>query len=571
MRTIPGLVRCVMWSGSASACVLGLLGCNSADAPKAWSSLSTCLAGPAAGAPVLERVGKLRAAQLASVGSKGKESWPARCAPHAEALYAASADAPGLRRKLGERLGCTDEPGHCVLPVDTSLISVTTELWEAAQGAGLKAEPAAGIAAPTLAAPVTDAKGWKSVSEKPARVVGPRLTADGGAVLLLAPKEGRGRPRFCKLPSGFSSVSCADSHAKVPDLPGQGIELAQDSRGIFAAGLTELMGKAGEEPTVDLAAFNVETGERSDVRGLARNLVSDGVAVESATEVTPAAGSGVVNSAEASTTTVTEKGYLAIELYAGKAAKGRKLAIQPVGAPLVVGGQIVYLSGEGDDRKLEAKALEKGRIRDVASVKGPFVGPFHSCSVGERTAVATLGSHTGQHGAKPTLDKDKTQFAIAFGGADDWSKALSATLPFDRTLDSKLVCSKTAASVAWVRPASSGVEVGRLDCSADACTPNVVSLPGFESKWWWSVAPLADKVLLVWRSSLGDTRYRLAPLAQLARAPDQVLFDSPDFGGPNAGEATQVATDSAALLVFNEAQPILLRIGADGQARVLSP
>jgi hypothetical protein len=115
------------------------------------------------------------------------------------------------------------------------------------------------------------------------------------------------------------------------------------------------------------------------------------------------------------------------------------------------------------------------------------------------------------------------------------------------------------------------VEVGRLDCSTAGCKSNQVSLPALESKWWWGIAPLGHKVLLVWRSALGETRFRLAPLAELATATDQILFDSPDFGGPTAGETSQLASDSALLLVFNPARPVLLRIGADAKASVLTP
>src|SRR5262249_53234940 len=136
MRTFGGRSGCAL----AAAAALGLVGCNGADAPKSWSALSSCLAGPAANAPVLERVQKLRAAELATSGAKSKERWPGRCNAHAEALYSASGDMPGLHRKLHEKVGCTDEPGHCALTADESLITTTTELWEAAQAAGLKAE-----------------------------------------------------------------------------------------------------------------------------------------------------------------------------------------------------------------------------------------------------------------------------------------------------------------------------------------------------------------------------------------------------------------------------------------------
>jgi hypothetical protein len=92
-----------------------------------------------------------------------------------------------------------------------------------------------------------------------------------------------------------------------------------------------------------------------------------------------------------------------------------------------------------------------------------------------------------------------------------------------------------------------------------------------ESKWWWSVAPLGEKMMVLWRSGLGETRLRVAPLAELASAKDTILFDSPDFGGPNAGELSPVLGQNAALLIFRGEQPVALHVARDGAARILSP
>jgi hypothetical protein len=77
--------------------------------------------------------------------------------------------------------------------------------------------------------------------------------------------------------------------------------------------------------------------------------------------------------------------------------------------------------------------------------------------------------------------------------------------------------------------------------------------------------------MLVWRSTLGETRFRVASLAELGQAPDQLLFDSADFGGPVAGESIQIATETAALFLFPQERPVALRIGADGSAKLLAP
>lgn len=533
------------------------LGCHGSDAPKAWSALATCLAGPAAASPVVERAQKLRAAELASVGSKATDAWPARCAGSADLLYAATGDVPLLHRTLKERLACRDD-GHCTITADETFLAATSALWEAAQAAKLAAEPVAGIPAPALMPPpLVDAAGWKSFSATPVRVARPTLNPDGSAVLLLAAQEGRARPRYCKLPPGFAELHCFDAHSSVPELPSQSIGMSRDGRGLFAAGLTD----AG------LSAYNLETGARSDVRGKAPNLVSDGLAVESASE----APAGAKPAAAPDPKAGAAAGFAAVEVKSGKASKEAKLPISPAGAPVTVGNQVVYAAGDGPSASLEVKGFSNGHLGGGASIKGPFLGPIHTCRVESRTAVATFDGYSQQHSAKPTAGADKTQFAIAFKTGDSWSKAQQATLPFDRSLDSDLVCSKAGAGVAWVRRAAEAVEVGRVDCTADGCKPQTVKLPGVESKWWGGVAPLGDKVLLFWRSTLGETRFRVAPLEELPRAPDQLLFDSADFGGPVAGEPLQVSTEAAALFVFVQARPVALRIGADGRAAVLAP
>jgi hypothetical protein len=537
-----------------------LVACASGDAPKAWSALSTCLAGPAAGAPVVERVQKLRSAQLAAATTTGKDAWPARCSTYADALYAASGDMPLVRRTLEERLACKDG-GHCAILGDESFLPTMSTLWDAAQAAKLQPEAAPGVPAPALSPPpLMDATSWKSFSKDPARVVGPSLNADGSAVLLLAAKEGRSRPRYCRIAAGFATMQCSDANASVPELPGQTVGLARADRGLFAAGLTD----AG------MSAYNLETGARSDVHGKSPYLVADGVAIETPTEEAPGA-KGAPAPNPKTPPPPTPKGFVAIEIANGKSSKEVKLPIEPVGTPIPVANQVVFVRGDGPSASLEAKTFSHGHLGGGGSVKGPFVGRMHTCTTDNRTAVATFDGYASQQSAKATGGPGKTQFAIAFKTGDAWSKAQSATLPFERSLDSDLVCSKTGASVAWVRRNAEVVEVGRLDCSPDGCKPEVVSLPGLQSKWWGGVAPLGDKVLLLWRSTLGETRFRVAPLAALAQSPDQLLFESADFGGPVAGEPLRVTTEAAALFVFAQERPVALRIGADGHATILAP
>jgi len=550
----------------------GLVACSEGDAQKSWNELSTCLAGSAAQSPLAVRMAQLRSIALANPApSSQKSAWPARCAGHADDLYASlgsDSEFASLKRKLHERLACTDNKGTCTLPTDSSLISVTTELWEAASHAGLKNEPAPGVIVPKAAAPaVLDAHTWKSFSDRSLSLVGPLLTVDGRAVVILKPSEGRGKPRGCEFSRNFSSVSCSDAHSDVPDLPVQTVDLVADGRGLYAAGLTEH----------GLFAFDLKSGQKSEVRGLGPlRLTRDGLAVEHAEK---------------------DDGYQVSVLTEGKASKPVKLpSAKLIGEPLALGDQVVYLQqtdgqAQGnapsaaatttvDDAqkqtnaargRLIAKSVLAGRLKDQPIESGVFSGALHGCRTQGMLAVGAYGARAGLHNAQPTAGAGKTQLTVTLFQGNLWSKPSSVTIPFARGIDSDLVCTKTGASLAYAQTVPDGALVGRVDCRTDGCQANEVKLPGVESKWWWAVGPLGDKLLVMWRSALGETRLRLAPLAALPNSKDVIVFDAPDFGGPNAGELSALYADDDALLIFRGEKPVALHVSSDGSVRPVAP
>ncbi len=567
--------------------LVGLVSCGEDASGKHWSELATCLAGPAANAAVVERVPKIRQVMLGNPpGAGAKDAWPKRCAPLADELYV-SLDKSGktalLKRKLHDRFGCSDAKGSCAIAGDTALISVTTELWESAKAAELKLEPAANVPAPTPApAPVVDAKGWKSFSDKPLRVSGPVLTADGRALLALKTSEGRVRPTACEFAAGFSKVRCVAGNDKVPELPPQSVEIVNDAGGLFAAGLTE----------TGLVAYNLETGETSAVGGRSGRLVRNGVVVEKAHKEDISGGpadptkpeppkakgakppkgkSAMLTKPKGAPAAAADDGLVAVELTNGKAGKPVKLSItSPVGEPVTLGNQILFLSPTEGGVELGVKSLTRGRLKDGAALKGNFSGAFHTCRQGDAFALATYAGRTGQGSAKPTGGEGKTAVTFTTFGGSSWSKPAEATMPFDRAGESELVCNASGASLAWLKGDKTSTTVGRIDCKADGCKSSDVSLPGFDSSYLWAVAPLGDKVFVLYRSSLGETRVRIAPLSELPTAKDSIVFDAGEFGGPTTGELSVLSTDAAALLLFRGEQPVALRLGSDGSVSVIS-
>jgi hypothetical protein len=537
---------------ATSALCLGLIlpslsACSSDDAQKSWSAFSTCLAGSAATSPLLARTQTLRAIELANSGSASdKNGWPKRCAPYADDLYAALGSASQtalLKTKLHERLGCGDNKGTCTPPTDSSLISVATELWEAAANSGLKSELASGVPTPNSGpAPLLSAPVWKSFSDKPARLVGPLLTPDGRAILLLKASEGKTRPRACEFSAGFSKVTCFDGHADVPELPAQTVDLVPDATSVYAAGLTEK----------GLVAFDLKTGKASDVRGLgALHFVHEGLAVEHGDK---------------------NEGFQAVSIKEGKAGKPVPLAIAtPLGDPLALGEQLLFLRQAEGGAELVVKSLKGGRLQDVFVGQGKFSGALHSCQRDSSLGVAAFAARAGVHGAKATAEGGKTQVTVSLFQGGSWTKPSEGTIPFERGIESELVCGKGGASLAYAQAVEGGVQVGRLDCTAQGCKTEEVKLPGVESKWGWAVGPLGDKTLVMWRSTLGETRLRIAPLAALPSAKDSIVFDAPDFGGPNAAEVTPLFADDAALLIFRDEKPVAVAVGAEGRVRVLTP
>lgn len=544
------MMRCISRIAFAGRCpLLALLlalssaACSDGDAQKNWNALSTCLAGPAAQGPLATRVTQLRSIQLANP-SAAKDAWPRRCGGSADELYAAlGSDSEGamLKRHLHERLGCNDTKGSCTLPTDTTLISIATELWEGAATSNLKTEAAPGISAPQTATPLVTGAAWKSFSAAPSALVGPLLTPDGRANLLLKAREGNTRPRGCEFSAGFAKVNCFDGNVDIPEMPAQTVDLVSDLRGIYSTGLTEK----------GLVVHDLKTGQLTDARGMGPlRFVHDGLAVERGAK---------------------DEGFQLVSLTAGKASKPSKLSTSPVGDPMSLGNQVVFLERSEGGARFVAKSLVGGRIKDVATLEGNFSGALHGCRRDSSLAVAAFASRAGQHSAKPTAGVGKTQVTVTLFQGGTWSKPTSITIPFERGVESDLVCTKTGASLSYAQSVDGGILVGRVDCDANGCKANDAKLPGAESKWWWAAGPLGDKVLLMWRAGLGETRMRIAPIAGLSAAKDVIVFDAPDFGGPNAGELNALYADDDALLLFRGEKPVALHVGGDGSVRVLTP
>ena len=109
-----------------------------------------------------------------------------------------------------------------------------------------------------------------------------------------------------------------------------------------------------------------------------------------------------------------------------------------------------------------------------------------------------------------------------------------------------------------------------VDCTGDGCKASEAKLAGIDTQYVWTTGAIGEKTLFLYRSTLGETRLRVASLAELPNAKDTIVFDTPDFGGPTTGELRPLLSEQAALLIFSGEQPVALRVGGDGAASIVA-
>jgi hypothetical protein len=284
------------------------------------------------------------------------------------------------------------------------------------------------------------------------------------------------------------------------------------------------------------------------VRGTGQGLARDGLAVEGG----------------------QADGLVAVMMKDGKAGKDIKLETKTArNKPVVAGDRVIWREEQEGGAELVVKTGSAAGLKDELALKGSFSGPFHTCEGDGRLAIATWERNASLPGAKPTAGAGKTQVTVAQYDKGAWSMAAETTIPFERLAESELYCSKTGASMAYAARVDGVLQVTRVDCSGDACKQSSVKLPNVDSKWWWAVAPMGDKTLIMWRAALGETRLRVAPIAELDKQKDVLVFDTSDFGGPSAPDATSLIAESGALFLFKTERPVALSVAPSGAVKVV--
>jgi len=127
-----------------------------------------------------------------------------------------------------------------------------------------------------------------------------------------------------------------------------------------------------------------------------------------------------------------------------------------------------------------------------------------------------------------------------------------------------LACDANAGVVSWREADGSLQRIHQLRCTASGCKHESVALRGLDVRAWWLVAQLGDKTLIVWRTSAGALRMRLAPLTELPGASDTIVMDNHDHGGPKTNDLEAFVGRRAVVFLFRDRGAHGLRIDADG-------
>jgi hypothetical protein len=520
------------WSLLAAVAIAAGGGCGSCDdgasdeiearANVALSQLSRCLLGEPLGAGERPSA-RLRNVQLGAQGTSATRGWPERCALYAGRM-ADELDERDRYREAYRAARTTEralEQGRTPADLDT--------LFDTSLALGLVAVPSTeGDAAPTPARPLR-------AQDVPALVPSPGILAASdpviGPVTHLAFSVPNGPWRICTLTHDLGAATCRGLAA----LSGRG-EAAIVSSAPAAPAHVQI--KRGGEPGI----YAVESGSR----------VYDG---------TPGGAFA------------RRDGTLAV-LDGGDLVQVRDVAVRTaIGAP-----------------RDERVAMIWDRILWLAPARAEEPRPFMVTRVPVGIAPPDPAEQIGVGPVTPRSDelvmaacRSENALAMVVRSAHDHEKDQPTTVAIltdggeqvtlQTTTDiygPELTCRGETATITWLLTEPTGIAIHQRLCDLRECRRAVVSLPFRGSDPY--VGRIGENTLLTWKSPLGDTRIRIAPLADLPNAPDVVVLDDGAHGGLDVLSRRIFFRGDHALLVLRaRAGGHVIRIGADGSYTAVRP
>jgi hypothetical protein len=483
-------------------------GGNKSD--KSFSALSRCLIGEPLkpGENVFFRV------REAELGSKKKApadnpagAWPARCAPHATALYR-SIDATGktalLKRLLTEQLGCGDSDSQpCKFPEAGQTLGKADEIWKSADIAGIHATDAPEIAGPDRLKPELGAD-WPVLGDASFSLADSRVAENGELWLLLNPprKENKS-PRLCRVLEGGAKARCTD--AKMPELTGQ-------IRFVDGIEPPAVSGTAVTDEGTEEGAFSLLDGSPVKVRAGLRN----GFALEK-----------------------RGNDFYLLEVAAGLVKDQKKVPVPKDTEATVFGNWLGWFETKDEVRTLVWRKIGAGGTLEGDPVK----------LEGEPPARVETCSAPGGGGAAYGRSVSPAKQTVWFATESGWSKPVSGPMAEGQRDEWSLVCSKERAARFWVMTGDSA-KIGSLDCRPKGCEKREVEWKGVRAKRWLAVTELGGQTAALVETFEDDKRLYIAPFDKIGDTPPIVLMDSPEFSGPKFENTRIVIGPELVLVLF---------------------
>jgi hypothetical protein len=265
------------------------------------------------------------------------------------------------------------------------------------------------------------------------------------------------------------------------------------------------------------------------------------------------------------------KGYLAVLMANGrvKAEASFDPKLPPNSQPLGVSNFVTWLEGTDGDTKWQFQAVTRKKLSEAASFSGDFTGYLHVCPGGDTPSVGVWGRADGQRDAKPSSGGD-TSVHVSFLSDGKWSAPVGGKMPFSRKLTAHR-CNDGKLELFWTSGEADELSVGQLMCSAAGCKESTSSWQSFELGRWLAIGPAGERVMALWTTKFGETRLRIGDPTNFAAAPETVVFEGPERGGPVFRETQNFVTDHGTYLLLTHEAPTLVRIADSGTVTTVSP
>lgn len=518
------------------------------DAPKHWKQLEQCLIGEPLAADENVFV-RLRGIQLAESleATGGPQDWPARCAQYATQLHTSLSDdgkAGMIKRALAEQLDCD---GACTFPQTSHPLPAADKLWEAVARAELPQVEAPSTPKPKAPAKSLTAAEWPSLSS--GKLLDQKWSAQGDLWLLI---EADSRLSWCTVKG--TQGKCAE----IKDAPKFH---ATAPRG-FARDSSEpiLVGSIFSETSgLSRAGFGLKQGKQASVFGEHGHEAFNGVGFaqkEAATEERPSPD-----------VPPPAPEFEIARMRDGKPEAKASLKLSArVRGPEVIDDWFVYVDRDADQKTVfKAKQLaQSGAVLGAGSIEHPgeFPGPFHVCRSNPGAAIGAYIEPVRQLG-KPA--SGKAQVSVVLLEGKSWHAPVVHEIPSQVGQFSNWRCGAGWGGVSWLEQQNQQLTVTELVCKSSGCKAAKVTWTEPDLKNALALGYTHERAVLVYESSAGDVRTRIAKLDELPTTKSRLAFESEEFGGLGAGQPLLVEGDQT-YAVFDDGGLRLLLADGGGEA-----